>query len=138
MSTAMRTRVPVLAIALQGAAAAVIALSGRYEVSLLTENKTTLTRLPEPGIERWTVYGSEGLLKRGPDNTLLVLNNKSLGWRQVTPRVPEVSLPHSKGSRFSGVGFLGPRYWPPKNITAQIPAAMANMMNDGTRYSLTL
>jgi predicted dehydrogenase len=46
--------------------------------------------LPEPGLERWTVYGSDGLLKRGPDDSLLLLSSKARGWRQIAPRTPEV------------------------------------------------
>ena len=64
---------------------------------------------------------------------------KGLGWFGVltmfsfifTSRAPGVSLPHSNGITFSGVGFLGPTKCPPANITVQITATMANMMNIG-------
>jgi len=47
--------------------------------------------LPEPGLERHIVYGSEGILKRGPDDTLLLLNGKTGGWQQIAPRAPETN-----------------------------------------------
>lgn len=47
--------------------------------------------LPGPALERWTIYGSDGLLKRGPDNSLLLLNSKRAGWQSITPRAPEVN-----------------------------------------------
>lgn len=54
------------------------------------ERITYESDLPGPGIERWTVYGSDGLLKRGPDSSLLLLNSKQGGWQQILPRVREV------------------------------------------------
>lgn len=41
--------------------------------------------LPEPGLRGDVVYGSDGLLKRGPDRTLLLLNNKAAGWQTILP-----------------------------------------------------
>jgi len=40
-------------------------------------------------------------------------------------------LPHSNGIIFSGVGFLGPTNCPPRNMTEEITATMANMRNIG-------
>ncbi len=46
--------------------------------------------LPGPPIERWTLYGSDGLLKRGPDKSLMLLNSRKAGWQQIMLRAPEV------------------------------------------------
>lgn len=41
--------------------------------------------LPEPGLRGDVVYGSDGILKRGPNETLLLLNEKIAGWQSITP-----------------------------------------------------
>lgn len=41
--------------------------------------------LPEPGLQGDVVYGEDGILKRGPDGTLLLLNSKNAGWQSITP-----------------------------------------------------
>ncbi|MBM3265636.1 MAG: Gfo/Idh/MocA family oxidoreductase [candidate division Zixibacteria bacterium] len=41
--------------------------------------------LPEPGLRGDIVYGSDGILKRGPDKTLLLLNEKKAGWQHLVP-----------------------------------------------------
>ena len=41
--------------------------------------------LPEPGLQGDVIYGSDGQLKRGPEGTLLLLNDKATGWQSITP-----------------------------------------------------
>ncbi|GIX06934.1 MAG: hypothetical protein KatS3mg115_1337 [Candidatus Poribacteria bacterium] len=41
--------------------------------------------LPEPGLNGHVVYGEDGIIKRGPDGTLLLLNSKTNGWQTITP-----------------------------------------------------
>jgi predicted dehydrogenase len=41
--------------------------------------------LPEPGLRGDVVYGSDGILKRGPEGTLLLLNDRAAGWQTITP-----------------------------------------------------
>jgi len=45
--------------------------------------------LPEPGLRGDTVYGSDGILKRGEKGTLMLLNNKESDWQTITPREKE-------------------------------------------------
>jgi len=46
--------------------------------------------LPEPGLEGDVVYGTDGILKRGPEKgTLLLLNNKESDWQVIRPRASE-------------------------------------------------
>jgi len=47
--------------------------------------------LPEPGLRGDTIYGSDGILKRGEKGTLMLLNNKETDWQIVTPRAPETN-----------------------------------------------
>ncbi len=47
--------------------------------------------LPEPGLQGDVVYGSDGILKRGPEGSILVLNSKSAGWQQIAPRKQETN-----------------------------------------------
>jgi predicted dehydrogenase len=41
--------------------------------------------LPQPGLRGDVVYGSDGMLKRGPEGTLLLLNEKRAGWQTIVP-----------------------------------------------------
>ncbi|MBI4550931.1 MAG: Gfo/Idh/MocA family oxidoreductase [Candidatus Latescibacteria bacterium] len=41
--------------------------------------------LPKPGLRGDVVYGSDGVLKRGPERTLLLLNDKEAGWQTIVP-----------------------------------------------------
>src|SRR5215471_12646607 len=50
---------------------------------------------------------------------------------------PSVSLPHSNGMTFPGVGFVGPRKWPAQYMPAQITSATPNMKNIG-RYCASI
>ncbi len=45
--------------------------------------------LPEPGLRGDTIYGSDGILKRGEKGTLVLLNNKETDWQVITPRTSE-------------------------------------------------
>ncbi len=42
--------------------------------------------LPEPASQATGIYGTEGQIKTGQHETLLLLNNKTSGWKQITPR----------------------------------------------------
>ncbi len=41
--------------------------------------------LPDPGLQGDVIYGTEGILKRGPDSTLVLLNRHSSDWQTITP-----------------------------------------------------
>ena len=41
--------------------------------------------LPEPGLQGDVVYGGDGILKRGPEGSLLLLNSQATDWRQIEP-----------------------------------------------------
>jgi UDP-N-acetyl-2-amino-2-deoxyglucuronate dehydrogenase len=41
--------------------------------------------LPEPGLQGDVIYGTDGILKRGPEGTLLLLNSHHAGWTIITP-----------------------------------------------------
>ncbi len=41
--------------------------------------------LPDPNLQGDVIYGTEGILKRGPDGTLLLLNRHAGDWRSITP-----------------------------------------------------
>lgn len=45
--------------------------------------------LPGPGLRGDAVYGDDGILRRGPDGTIELLNSRSAGWQQITPRQSE-------------------------------------------------
>ena len=47
--------------------------------------------LPEPGLAGFTVYGSEGQVVRGPDGTILLLNDVACGWQTIRPREAQPS-----------------------------------------------
>ena len=46
--------------------------------------------LPEPGLQGDVIYGTEGILKRGPEGALLLLNRHAGGWQSITPPPVEV------------------------------------------------
>jgi predicted dehydrogenase len=46
--------------------------------------------LPEPGLQGDVIYGSDGIIKRGPEGTISLLNEKTAGWQTITP--PEQTL----------------------------------------------
>ena len=41
--------------------------------------------LPQPGLRGDVVYGSDGQLRRGPQDTIELLDTKKLGWQTITP-----------------------------------------------------
>lgn len=41
--------------------------------------------LPDPGLQGDVIYGTEGILKRGPDGSLLLLNRHAGDWQSITP-----------------------------------------------------
>ncbi len=41
--------------------------------------------LPEPGLQGDVIYGTEGILKRGPEGSLLLLNRHSSDWQSIQP-----------------------------------------------------
>jgi len=45
--------------------------------------------LPEPGLRGDAVYGNDGQLRRGADDTIELLNSKVAGWQTITPRQSE-------------------------------------------------
>jgi UDP-N-acetyl-2-amino-2-deoxyglucuronate dehydrogenase len=47
--------------------------------------------LPEPGLRGDTVYGSDGIIKRGEKGNVMLLNNKATDWQIITPRAPETN-----------------------------------------------
>jgi UDP-N-acetyl-2-amino-2-deoxyglucuronate dehydrogenase len=47
--------------------------------------------LPEPSLRGDTVYGSDGIIKRGENGTVMLLNNKAMDWQVITPRAPETN-----------------------------------------------
>jgi UDP-N-acetyl-2-amino-2-deoxyglucuronate dehydrogenase len=47
--------------------------------------------LPEPGLKGDVVYGSEGMLKRGENGTIMLLNNKDTDWQVIPPRAGETN-----------------------------------------------
>ncbi len=47
--------------------------------------------LPEPGLKGDVVYGSDGILRRGGKEGVMVLNNKATDWQTIKPREPETN-----------------------------------------------
>jgi len=45
--------------------------------------------LPEPGLRGDVVYGDDGQLRRGSDDTIELLNSKAAGWQVIEPRQSE-------------------------------------------------
>ena len=46
--------------------------------------------LPDPGLQGDVIYGTEGILKRGPEGGLLLLNRHAGDWQSITPPPVEV------------------------------------------------
>ncbi len=46
--------------------------------------------LPDPGLQGDVVYGTEGILKRGPEGGLLLLNRHAGDWQSITPPPVEI------------------------------------------------
>ena len=42
--------------------------------------------LPAPTSQATGIYGTEGQIKTAPHGAVLLLNNKTSGWKQITPR----------------------------------------------------